>query len=95
MATATLADPTQTRNTLLAKYATYHNEPGYALRTADRRVFFVDHDAQMTELSNGDIPFLTLLGDVNTAEQQNLADRLAGGFAAIACSRDRAPQVRR
>jgi hypothetical protein len=50
-------------------------------------VFFVDHDAQMTELHNSDIPALVLLGDVNTAEAQNLADTLAGGYAAIATSR--------
>ena len=83
---ATVAQ-TQTPSNLVAKYASFAGLPGYALRTADRRVYFVDHDAQMTELHNGDIPALVLLGDVNTAERQNLADRLAGGFAAVACSR--------
>jgi len=82
----TVPNPAPTGN-LLARYATYAGLPGYALRTADRRVFFVDQDAQMTELTNADIPVLVLLGDVNTAEAQHLADTLAGGSAAIACSR--------
>ena len=72
---------------LIARYATYAGLPGYAVRTADLRVFFVDADAQTTQLTNADIPRLVLLGDVNTAERQHLADMLAGGSAAIACSR--------
>jgi hypothetical protein len=84
---ATVANPLETRNLFLTRYATFHEEPGYAIRTADRRVFFVDHDAQMTELTNADIRTLILLGDVNTAERQALLDTLAGGYAAVVCSR--------
>jgi hypothetical protein len=72
---------------LIARYATFHNEPGYALRLANRMVVFVTHDAEMTTLTNADIPALTLLGDVNTAERQHLLDTLAGGAAAICTSR--------
>src|SRR5262245_21225016 len=72
---------------LIARYATFHAEPGYALRLADRRVVFVDHDAQMTDLTNAYLPHLVLVGDVNTAERQHLLDTLAGGPAAIACAR--------
>jgi hypothetical protein len=78
---------TASAGNLIARYATFHNEPGYALRLADRRVFFVDHEAQCTPLTNADIPALTLLGDVNTAERQHLLDTLAGGAAAICTSR--------
>ncbi len=86
MATATVLDIASARN-LIARYATFAGCSGYAIRTADRRVFFVDQAAQTTELHNADIPALVLLGDVNTAERQHLADTLAGGFAAIATSR--------
>ena len=72
---------------LIVRYATLHGEPGYALRTADRRVFFVDHDAQMVQLTASDIPALVLLGDVQTAERQHLLDTMAGGAARIACER--------
>ena len=72
---------------LIARYTTFAGLPGYAIRTADHRAFFIDSDAQCTPLSNADIPALVLLGDVNTAERQHLLDCLAGGYAAIACSR--------
>jgi hypothetical protein len=72
---------------LIARYATYAGLPGYAIRTADRRVFFVDHDAQMVDISTADVAQLVLLGDVNTAERQHLLDCLAGGAAAICTSR--------
>ena len=84
---ATLPEISPVSNLFLTRYATFHDEPGYAIRTADRRVFFVDHDAQMTELTNADIPTLTLLGDGNTTERQHLLDTLAGGAAAICTSR--------
>jgi hypothetical protein len=72
---------------LIVRYATFHNEPGYAIRTPDRRVIFVDHDAASVTLTTADIPFLVVLGDVNTAEAQSLCDFLAGGAAAICVSR--------
>jgi hypothetical protein len=61
---------TPTVRNLIVRYAIFHGEPGYAIRTPDRRVLFVDHDAQSVDLTTADIPFLTLLGDVNTAEAQ-------------------------
>ncbi len=82
----TVAAPISVSN-LIVRYATFHGEPGYALRTADRRVFFVNHDAEMVTLTNADIPALVLLGDVNTAERQHLLDTVAGGAAAICTSR--------
>lgn len=86
MATATVRDIASACN-LIAKYAHFAGLSGYAIRTADRRVFFVNQAAQTTELHNADIAGLLLLGDVNTAERQHLADALAGGFAAICTSR--------
>jgi hypothetical protein len=75
------------QSNLIVRYCTFHGEPGYAIRTPNRRVIFVDHDAQSVTLTNADIPHVVLLGDVNTAEAQALADFLAGGAAAICVSR--------
>jgi hypothetical protein len=72
---------------VVVRYATFHSEPGYAIRTPDRRVICTDHDAQSVMLTNADIAFLVLLGEVHTAEAQALVDFLAGGYAAVACSR--------
>jgi hypothetical protein len=72
---------------LIVRYATFHGEPGYAIRTPDRRVIFLDHDAQSLVLRDTDIPHLVLLGDVHTAEAQALVDFLAGGAAAICVAR--------
>ena len=76
-----------TAGNLIVRYAIFHGEPGYAIRTPDRRVLFVDHDAQSVTLTNADIPWLVLNGDVNTAEAQALADFLAGGAAGVCVSR--------
>jgi hypothetical protein len=88
---AMMTETTPVRN-LIVRYATFHGEPGYAMRTADRRVIFVDHDAQSVTLTDADIPHVTLLGDVNTAEAQALADMTAGGYAAVACRREEGVQ---
>ena len=72
---------------VVAFYAQFHREAGYALRLPDRRVFFVDHEAHSLPLTNADIPALILCGAVNLCEQQHLLDTLAGGAAAIACGR--------
>jgi hypothetical protein len=85
-AMTTVAAPISTSN-LIVRYCTFHDEPGYAIRTADRRVLFVDHDAQSVGLTHADIPFLVLLGDVNLAERQHVLDSVPGGYAAVACTR--------
>ena len=82
----TLPETAPTCN-LIARYATFHDEPGYAIRTSDRRVLFVDHDAQTVELTPADASHLVLLGDVNLAERQHLLDTLHSGAARIACAR--------
>lgn len=44
---------------IITRYAQFHDEPGYAVRTSDQRVFFLDHDAQSVLLTTTDIPALT------------------------------------
>ena len=78
----------QTAPTMKVRYATFHDASGIAIRTTDRQVVFVHHNFCGQVLGNADVPFLVLLGDVNTAEAQHLADVLNGGAAAIACTRE-------
>jgi hypothetical protein len=84
---ATLLELTPPRKPFVVRYATLHDEPGYAILTPAREVLFVDHDAHFTALGAGDAPALVLLGDVDLAEKQNVLDTLRGGAAAVACSR--------
>lgn len=77
----------QTAPTMKARYATFHGTAGYAIRTPDMQVLFVDASAQGTILRNEDAPFLVLLGDMNIAVAQHMADAHLGGAAAIACTR--------
>lgn len=70
-----------------ARYATLDRMPGYGLLTDDRRVLFADHEGHMTPLTDADTPRLVLLGDVGTAEEQALLDRLAGNAPTICTSR--------
>jgi hypothetical protein len=71
---------------MILRYATCHGEPGYALRSEDRRVFFIGHDAGMTQLSDADAPHLVLLGAVDICERQHLLDAVHG-YAWTACHR--------
>jgi len=60
---------------------------GYAIRTADRKVFFLD-GTHVIELTNADIPRLTLLGDVEAAERQWTLDQIRHGYAGVATTRN-------
>ena len=71
----------------ITRYATLAGIPGYAIRTADRRVFFIG-ESGMRELAVVDIPMLVLLGELSSAERQRTADHQAGGAARIACTRN-------
>jgi hypothetical protein len=71
----------------VARYARLDDTiEGYAIRTPDRRVFFLDGTA-VTELTNADISRLTLLGDVSLVEAQQHYDTMRGGVARIATAR--------
>ncbi len=72
---------------MITRYAHLNDVPGYAVRTDDRRVMFFTHTGTSRELTNTDIPALTLLGEVGRAEEQALLDKLAGGAAQVACTR--------
>jgi hypothetical protein len=84
MATVT---QTLTTSNLVARYTHLRGVAGIAFRTQDRRCFFVSEAAEMTELTNADLPALDLLGAVDLADAQYMEDLAAGGYAAIACSR--------
>jgi hypothetical protein len=71
----------------VARYARLDDlTEGYAIRTPDRKVFFLD-GTSVTELTNADIPRLTLLGDVELVEAQQVFDNQRGTLAHITTSR--------
>jgi hypothetical protein len=71
--------------TILAYYATLSNTEGTALRTADGQVHFLAAATGLWQtLGNADAPRLQLLGRVDIADAQRLAD---GDLARIATSR--------
>ena len=55
--------------------ATFHQTPGIALRTPERRVFFADDATGVWhELFDADAPALTLLGKLDVMLSQQIAD---------------------
>jgi hypothetical protein len=84
---ATLLETLTPRKPFVVRYATFHDEAGYAILTPAREVLFADHDAHFTALTNADAAALVLLGDVSLAERQNVLDTLAGGTAWICTHR--------
>ena len=61
--------------TTVAYYATLSNTEGTALRTADGQVYFLEAATGLWQtLSNADAPRLQLLGRVDIADAQRLAD---------------------
>ena len=78
---ATLPQPA-----IRAKYATVYDEPATIAKVGD--VLYVIYDGGRIEPFEVEMaPFTVVLGDVSTAENQAMWDRIAGGAAIIACGR--------
>jgi hypothetical protein len=90
---ATVADTPTTRNPK-AFYATFHGLSGVLTKPADHVLFLEHESSAVVTITEADMPHLVVLGEVAPAMAQYVADMAAGGYAAIACSRDRAPHVR-
>jgi hypothetical protein len=82
---ATVADPTTTRKPK-AFYAHYFDEPG-ALTKVAGSLYFVTDAGEVTEVALDTLNFLTVLGAMQLADAQRIADLMNGGYAAIACGR--------
>ena len=78
---------TVTYPTIKAKYATVYDKPATIAKVGGR--FYVIYDEGRIEDFEMDMaPFTVVLGDVALAETAAMWDRIAGGAALIACSRD-------
>jgi hypothetical protein len=86
MATATVANSTTASKTT-AFYCTFHGLSGVLTKPADRVLFLDPDSGAVVTMTQADAPHLVVLGVVAEAMAQYLADMAAGGYAAIACSR--------
>jgi hypothetical protein len=77
---------TLTYPTIQAKYATVYDEPATIAKVND--VLYVVYEDRIERFEVEMAPFTVVLGDVALADDQAMRDRLSGGGAAIACSRD-------
>jgi len=77
-----------TTPTVKAFYAHFRDEAGY-LTKFDGDLLFLAHGSTTPHvIEPADVCWLAVLGEVGTAVAAFVADQLAGGYAAIACSRD-------
>ena len=76
----TVAQPT-----IKAKYVSIYDEPATIAKVND--VLYVVFEDRIERFEVEMAPFTVVLGDVQLSETQAMWDRIAGGAAAIACSR--------
>lgn len=69
-----------------AFFSNLYDEPGVLAKVHGELVFFSDA-GDITTVEPSMINFLVVLGEVGTANARQIVDRLAGGYAAVACSR--------
>jgi hypothetical protein len=80
----TVAEIPSTRK---AYFAHYFDEPG-ALTKVAGSLYFVTDAGEVTEVPLDTLNFLTVLGEMQTADAQRIADLMDGGYAAMACGRE-------
>ena len=71
-----------------AFYARYNDEAGYLTKFDDDLLFLAHGSTTPHVITPAEVCELDVLGEVGTAVAQFVADQLAGGYAAVACSRD-------
>jgi hypothetical protein len=81
-----MATVTETPTPRKAFYAVLFEDNGKLTKLGDALMFFSDAGA-ITTIEPDMCNYLTVLGEVTTSEVQAMWDRVAGGCAAIACSR--------
>ena len=86
---ATVLETTTTRNPVRAYYANLFNEAGYLTQGDDDVILFLAHGSTTPHvMTPEDCMWVVVNGEVGTATAAFVADQLAGGYAAIACSRE-------
>ena len=76
-----------TQPTIKAKYAMVYDIPA-TIAKVNGRYFVIYEDGRIEDFAIEMAPFTVVLGDVAVAETQAMWDRIAGGAARIACSRE-------
>ena len=83
-----MAMMTETTIPSKAFYAQYYDESGFLTQNADGALLFLAHGSTPPHtLTPEDCTWVVVNGAVGTAVAQFVADQLAGGAVAIACSR--------
>ena len=83
---ATVATSSTTRKPV-AFYAQLHGLSGVITRPADAVLFLEHESGAVVTITQADAPHLVVLGAVEDAMAQYIADMAAGGYAAITCVR--------
>ena len=71
-----------------AFHAQFHGLSGVITRPADAVLFLEHASGAVVTLTPADHPHLVVLGAVEDSMVQYVADMAAGGYAAVACSRE-------
>ena len=71
-----------------AYYATFHGLSGVITKPAGHVLFLEHESGAVVTVTNADVPHLVVLGEVASSMQQYISDMTAGGYAAIACTRE-------
>jgi hypothetical protein len=69
-----------------AKYATVYDVPA-TIAQVNQGLYVIYQDGRIEDFEVEMAPFTVVLGDCQLADDQQLRDRIAGGYAAIACGR--------
>jgi hypothetical protein len=72
--------------TIKAKYATVYDVPA-RIAKVNGALYVIYNDGRIEDFEVEMAPFTVILGDCQTADVQQMWDRVAGGAAMIACSR--------
>ena len=70
-----------------AFYATLHGLSGVITKPGDNVLFLDTESSAVVTITQADAPHLVVLGAVETAMTQYVADMARGGYAKIACDR--------
>jgi len=76
-----------TRKPAKAFYAHLYDEAGALAKVDGQMLFMANATGALTAIEPEHCTFLTVLGEIGLADTQQIMDRLHGGYAAIATSR--------